>query len=203
MGRASWTLFLLSGLALGAALIMIGVDSYYSYDWLSEVAPGSVVPFGIMEVNIALVLSIVLAIGASTVGALITCGYSLDIVFYESEKIARITDHNMRMLKLINFWLKMAFVAVSFFTIYGADLISNYSSLRRPLLALVIVLSSDFLLVGSNWLWSLALVEKERASEFKDIVDGAGSRKPKVTVANNSGPKKSPKNVSDKSRFHS
>lgn len=183
----------------------IGVDSYYSYDWLSEVAPGSVVLFGVIEVDIAIVLSIVLAIGASTVGALITCGYSLDIVFYESEKIAKITDHNMRLLKLINFWLKLAFVGISFFTIYGTDLISNYASLKRPILALVVVLSSDFLLVGSNWLWSLALVEKRQGSEFQDAVESGMPKKPKVTVVGGGGSNKgkNPKNVTDKSRFDS
>lgn len=161
---------------LFAGGLAIWIDAGYSYDWINA-------NIGTSE-SVSTGLAFILAVLASSFGALVTNPQSWLLVFAQTKELAGISNENERLLTLMGFGITALFLFVIFMAVYVINLFSNYQKTNSWMGAIMICFASDAAFMMAMPLWFMAKAARKKAQELEDALgDNSTQRKTVNTKA--------------------
>lgn len=165
--RTPWMYKMGAILLLFAAGLAVFIDAHYSYDWVRQHIA--------VNDQIATGLCFILAVLASSFGALLTNASSWLILFAHTIDSANIDNPHQRLLNQLGYGIVSLFLAVIFIAVYAINLLSNAHKTGNWFAAILICFASDAALMLSGPLWTMAKASKVRGQQL-DVMIGGQSR---------------------------
>lgn len=172
--RAPWMYRMGAILLLFAAGLAMVIDSQYSYDWVRQRIA--------VNDQIAAGLCFILAVLASSFGALLTNASSWLILFAHTIDSANIDNPHQRLLNQIGYGLTALFLAIIFIAVYAIDLLSNAHKTGNWFAAILICFASDAALMLSGPLWTMAKASKARGQQLDVMIGGQSRTRSQKTI---------------------
>lgn len=167
MGRASWLLRIGMFSCYFAGGLAIWVDSKFSLEWIKVTTNSERVMPGL-----GVILAFIIAVIASSFGAILTAPYSWQFLFIQSQKIAGVKSINERGLYALGYVLLSAFLISVAVTTYAVDILSTYDATKNYATAICIVLASDACFLLANVLGMMSKASwKIQGSQSYTTVD--------------------------------
>lgn len=172
--RAPWMYRAGAIMLLFSAGIAMVIDAHYSYDWVIEhVAINS---------QIAIGLCFVLAVLASSLGALLTNASSWLILFAHTIDSANIQNPYQRLLNTFGYGTMVLFLGMMFIVVYAINLLSNAHRTGNWFAAILICFASDGALMLVGPLWTMSKGSKARGQHLDAMLGGQSRARSHKTI---------------------
>ena len=165
--RTPWMYRVGSLLLLFAGGLAIWIDASYSFDWIND-------NIGTTE-SVSSGLAFILAVLASSFGALITNPQSWLLVFTQTKELAGIANENERLLNIFGFGLTALFLFAIFIAVYVINLVSNHAKTGNWFGAILICFASDAAFMLAMPLWFMAKSAKKTAEELNSVLESGAT----------------------------
>ena len=167
--RAPWMYRLGALLLLFAGGLAIWFDASFSRAWIAEVTGADKVMPG-MSTGLAFILAVL----ASSFGAIATNPVSWRLLYLKSKRLAAITDAHERLLNILGNGVVALIILGGFVFVYGTNIISTQHQVKHFWLAVAIVFGSDLCFMLAVPLWLLSKASSIAIEEFHSTVEGGG-----------------------------
>lgn len=166
--RSPWMYRAGALMLLFAGGLAIWIDAGYSYDWIAK-------NIGTSH-EISMGLAFILAVLASSFGALVTNPQSWLLVFSHTRELAGIYNEYERLLTVMGYGLTALFLFAIFMAVYVINLVSNHAKTGNWFGAILICFASDAAFMLAMPVWFMSKAARRKAEELDAAFSGGHSQ---------------------------